>query len=117
MLARLRQVVLVGRGQLIRASDVRASIQQLDRLTLDRVCVAQVPGLQPPSDQALVPLGLTLMGRKRRGDLSVTGDLRGQTHLHERLFLDRMHIGQVLGQLLLERAGDHRTRPFTLSHI
>lgn len=35
------------------------------------------------------------------GQLPVTGDGRRSLHLHERLFLDRMNIAEVLRQLLV----------------
>jgi hypothetical protein len=73
---------------------------------LERRGVRAAP-LELLAHQALVLARLFEVLAKRRGQLLVAGDVRRPLHLRERLYFDRVHVGQVLGQLVVERAGGH----------
>lgn len=60
-----------------------------------------VAPLELRAHQTLVLERLDEMLLEDGGQLPVTGDVRRSLHLHERLFLDRMNVAEVLRQLLV----------------
>ena len=73
---------------------------------LDRRGLRAAP-LELLADRALVSRGLDLVLGEDPRQVGVAGQPRGERHLGERLLLDRMDVGQVLRQLLVERAIGH----------
>jgi hypothetical protein len=59
------------------------------------------------ADQALLPARLLEVLGEHGGELVIGRDPWRLLELGERLHLDRVHVGQVLGELLLEAAGLH----------
>ena len=59
------------------------------------------------SHPLLLHLGLAEMQLEDMGELGIAGDPAGTPHLHDRLLLDGVDIGQVLDELLLQGVG-HR---------
>jgi hypothetical protein len=57
--------------------------------------------------QPLVLLGLAQVLGEDPAQLGVAGHARGEPELGQRLLLDRVDVGQVLGQLLVERVVGH----------
>jgi hypothetical protein len=57
---------------------------------------------EPLAHEPFVLLGLGQVLAEGAGELGVTGDLGGGAQLSERLLLDRVRVGQVLGELLFE---------------
>ena len=58
--------------------------------------------LEPGADEPLLVLGLDLMLGEQAAELGVAGDFGRAAQLRERLLLDGVRVGQVLGQLLVQ---------------
>jgi hypothetical protein len=72
---------------------------------------ARAPGGEALGDEALVLLGLAQVADERLGEVGIAGELGRRAHLGECLLLDRVGVGQVLRQLVLERVRAHRRLP------
>ncbi|HET9184642.1 MAG TPA: hypothetical protein VFN82_00750 [Solirubrobacterales bacterium] len=55
-------------------------------------------GLEPPADALLLGFGLTQVAPEGVGEAALD-EIGGALHLHERLFLDRVGVGEVLDEL------------------
>jgi hypothetical protein len=66
--------------------------------------------LEAVPDALFVHLGLLEVHLERVGNGRVTGDPRRAPHLHQRLLLDGVDVGEVLDQLLLDRLRAHVPR-------
>ena len=62
---------------------------------------AGVARLEPLAHEPLVAFGLGQVLVERGGDLGSPAIFGARLHLHERLLLDRVRVGQVLRQLLI----------------
>ena len=67
--------------------------------------------LEAIANEPLVVLRLAQVRGEGGGDLGVARDLVSRAHLRERLLLDRMRVGEVLGELVLEVVGGHCGSP------
>jgi hypothetical protein len=62
---------------------------------------AGVVRLEPPADQPLVLLGLGKVKTEHLGQLRIAGLVHAGLELRDRVLLRRMHVGEVLDELLL----------------
>src|SRR3954453_5294045 len=63
--------------------------------------------VQALADEALVALGLGQVGPEGVGEAGVAGEVGRRAHLRDRLFLDGVRVGQVLDELVVDRAKGH----------
>ena len=69
------------------------------------------PSLEQLADRPLVPLGLGQMVSEDLRESGVSGDVRRRLQLVQRLLFDRVDIGEVGGELFVQRGLGHR-HPF-----
>ena len=71
----------------------------------------RAPAPKLGAHQPLVRACLVAVRMEGHREPATTGQPRSDLHLLQCLHLDRMHVGEVLGQLLLDRAVAHRRSP------